>query len=348
MSVGVYGATGYTGRFVAAQLISGGHHVVLGGRDAAGLGELAATLGGNCEVHPARIDDAEALRCLADHCAVVINCAGPFSRFGRPVAEAAIAGGAHYLDHTSEPAYVYRLMRELDAPARQAGLTLIAGMTFYTGLADLIAQQLAASMGPLRRLAIAYAVEGWRLTPASVATGAALANSDRVIYRDNALQLLPSSDNRTLSEFPFPLPIGVQPVIAEYQGCCESVTVPRHTRTAAVETYITAATFAGTGQTSDASPVAASPAAAATQFTVVVDAYTDTDHHRSYCRGAGDLYQIGALISVEAAELLAAGQPPTAGVLSPAEAFAETNLLGSLMGMQFISGGLHTETRRMT
>jgi short subunit dehydrogenase-like uncharacterized protein len=343
-SIGVYGATGYTGRFVTAELIGRGHQVALGGRDEAGLAQLAATLTTDCEVHPARIDDAEALRRLAKRCAAVINCAGPFSRYGQPVAEAAIAAGAHYLDHTSEPAYVYRLMCELDGPAREAGLTVIAGMTFYTGLADLIAHRLTASIGPLRRVTVAYSIEGWRLTPASLATATALANSNRVVYRDNAIQLLASRDNPILSEFAFPSPVGVQPVIAEYQGSCEAVTVPRHTRTATVETCITVGTFASTGLVSGASPAGAHPVTeAATQFTTVVDAYTDTDHHRSWIRGAGDLYRIGALVSVQAAELLAAGQAAAAGVVSPAEAFAETGLLDSLMDMQFIQGGLHTQ-----
>jgi len=79
VSIGVDGATGYICRFVAAELVGRGQHVVLVGRDAVGL----AQLGGDCEVNLARIDDAEALRRLAKRCTVVVNCAGPFSRLVR-------------------------------------------------------------------------------------------------------------------------------------------------------------------------------------------------------------------------------------------------------------------------
>jgi hypothetical protein len=341
--VGIYGANGYTGRFVAAELSARGHHVVLGGRDRARLAEAAESLLSASEIHPAALDDPDALRRFAERCTVVINCAGPFSRFGQPVAEAVIAAGSHYLDHTSEPAYVSRLMRELDAPARAADSVVVPGMTFYTGFADLIAHRLAESMGPLRRVAIAYAIDGWRLTPASLATAAALANSDHVVFRDDALHLRPSSAEPILAEYHFPSPIGIQPVIAEYQGCCEAVTVPRHTRTAAVETYITTATFASTGLVSDAPSTTTPSADEATRFTTVVDAYADADHARSWIRGSGDLYRIGASISVEATERLAAGEWAATGVVSPAEAFAGTGLLDSLLAMQFVDGGLHTE-----
>ena len=343
VSIGVYGATGYTGRFVAAELVQRGHHVILGGRDAAGLAQLAATLDAGCEVCPARIDDADALRRFAKRCAVLINCAGPFSRYGQPAAEAAIAAGAHYLDHTSEPAYVHRLMGELGRAARRAGVTVVAGMTFYTGIADLIARRLAAPMGPVSLVKIAYAIKGWQLTPASLATAAALADSDRVTYRDGTRQVSRSSSDAALAKFAFPLPVGVQPVITEYQGCCEAVTVPRHTRTAAVETCITVATFAGTDLTSHPGSPDASAHETSTQFTTVVDAYNGTDHRRSWISGSGDLYRIGAVVSAEAAGLLAAGKGAAAGVVSPAEAFAETGLLDSLLGMSFIEGGLHTE-----
>jgi Saccharopine dehydrogenase NADP binding domain len=345
VSIGVYGASGYTGRFVTAQLVARGHHVVLGGRDSARLAEAASTLSAGCEIHPAQIDDPEALRHLAKRCAVVINCAGPFSRYGQPVAEAAIAAGVHYLDHTSEPAYVHRLMRELDGSARRAGSVIVAGMSFYTGFADLIVHRLAERRAPLLRVAIAYAIEGWQLTPGSLSTAAAIANTDRVLYRDDALQVLPPHADMPLGEYPFPLPIGVQPVIAEYPGCCEPVTVPRHTRTGAVETYMTVATFAGTGLTphTPATPEQP-PRDGPTRFTIVVDAYTRTDQCRGWISGVGDLYEIGALISVQAAERLAAGEATTTGVLSPAEVFAENGLLDALVAMRFVHGGLHEET----
>jgi short subunit dehydrogenase-like uncharacterized protein len=64
-SIGVYGATGYTGRFVAAQLVARGYQVIIGGRDPARLEDVATALPDRCEVQPAQIDDAAALRGFA-------------------------------------------------------------------------------------------------------------------------------------------------------------------------------------------------------------------------------------------------------------------------------------------
>ena len=342
-SIGVYGATGYTGRFVAAQLADRGHPVVLGGRDAAGLEEVASTLSADCEVQPAQVDDSAALRRFAQRCAVVINCAGPFSRFGKPVAAAAIAAGSHYLDHTSQPAYLLALMRELDGPARRSGSVLVGGMSFFTGFADLIVHRIAARTGPLRNVAVAYAVEGWQLTPGSLATAAAQSKADRVVYRDGTLQVLPPRGAPTLGDYAFPPPLGVRQVITDYAAVCEPVTVPRHTRTDAVQTYMTAATFAGT-RLAPALRLPEQPNGdGPTRFTILVDAYDGTSGLRAWVAGTGDIYETGALISVQAAERLATGEVTTAGVLSPAEAFGADGLLDALLAMPSVDGGLREE-----
>ncbi|OBG18653.1 trans-acting enoyl reductase family protein [Mycobacterium sp. 852002-51057_SCH5723018] len=340
--IGVYGATGYTGKFVARQLADRGHRPVLCGRDAGRLAEVAADLPTACETYQAGIDDLDALQCFAQRCAVVINCAGPFSRYGQPVAEAAVRAGAHYLDHTSEPDYLYGLIRELDGPARAAGSVVVPGMSFFTALADLIAHRLAAPMGPLHRVTVAYAIDGWKLTPGSLATKAARTSSAHVVYRDGRLQLLPSPSEPRFDTYRFPPTLTTRPVIADYSGTCEAVTVPRHVQTGAVDVYMTQATFF---PTDDAPHNGSGPGEPrdSTQFSIVVDAYGPTDPRRSWISGVGDIYEIGALVSVEAAERLTAGKAINAGVVSPAEAFPDPELLDALVAMPFIDGGLRTE-----
>jgi len=260
------------------------------------------------------------------------------------VAGAAIAAGTHYLDHTSQAAYLHQLMRELDGTARQAGVVVVGAMSFFTGLADLVVHRLTTRGAPLRKVAVAYAVEGWRLTPGSLATRAAHATADRLVYRDGALQVLAPRAGVTLGEYAFPPPIGVQQVITEYTASCEAVTVPRHARTGAVEIYMTAATFAGTGRVPGARSAPEGPDGdGPMRFTVVVDVQGRTDECRGWISGCGDIYEVGALISVQAAERLAVGEVSAAGVLSPAEAFGESGLLDALLETRFIRGGLHEE-----
>ena len=84
------------------------------------------------------LDDPALLRRALAGVGAVINCAGPFLDTALPLARAAVAAGAHYLDVTAEQAAVQQLYRELDAPARDAGVAVVPAMAFYGGLADLL------------------------------------------------------------------------------------------------------------------------------------------------------------------------------------------------------------------
>src|SRR2546421_149290 len=85
--IAIYGATGHTGRLVAAELLARGQDTVLAGRDADALKALAASFDVPAAVAP--LDDPGALRALAEDATVLIHCAGPFSVTGEPVARAA-------------------------------------------------------------------------------------------------------------------------------------------------------------------------------------------------------------------------------------------------------------------
>jgi short subunit dehydrogenase-like uncharacterized protein len=88
--IAVYGATGYTGKLVARELARRELDFVLSGRSAGKLRALASDLGGDPPVRAASLDDRDALRHVLGDCAAVINCAGPFMRYGEPVVRAAV------------------------------------------------------------------------------------------------------------------------------------------------------------------------------------------------------------------------------------------------------------------
>ena len=69
-------------------------------------------------VRPAPLDDRAALRRAFGDCAAVINCAGPFARYGEPVVRAAVETGTHYVDTTGEQPYMQRIFDALDDAAR--------------------------------------------------------------------------------------------------------------------------------------------------------------------------------------------------------------------------------------
>ena len=75
--IAIYGATGHTGRLVAAELLGRGQKVILAGRDEAGLATAAAALDAPDRVrtHLAPLHDPSALRDLAESASVIVHCA---------------------------------------------------------------------------------------------------------------------------------------------------------------------------------------------------------------------------------------------------------------------------------
>lgn len=84
----------------------------------------------------------EALDVALADCDVVLNCVGPFYRFGPPVLEAAIAAGVDYVDVCDDLAPT-RHMLELDGAARKAGVRCLLGMGNSPGLANVFVRLVA-------------------------------------------------------------------------------------------------------------------------------------------------------------------------------------------------------------
>lgn len=323
--IAVYGATGHTGRLVAAELAAHGVDMVLAGRDAEALHALAGEVGAAARVRVAELDDSAALRAVTGNAAVVINCAGPFFQSGGPVAQAALATGCHYLDHAAEPLHVKQLFDTYQDPARANGTVLVPGMSFYGALADLLADRLTTGVPELETVTVAYAVTGWRMTTASKNTAVRLNGADRVLYTDGGYRVGPGAEGA--ESFVFPAPIGARAVIADYPAA-EVVTIPRHVSTRSVRALMTADTFAEEGVFTSESLDAADRARSA--FTVVVRATSRTDTRLGHLRGR-DIYRVAAITSVSAAVRLADGdRRPGGGVLSAAEAFPADRFLSGL------------------
>ena len=110
MKIAVYGASGYTGRLVAAELHRRDIEIVLCGRDGGRLRRAAGEAGiTEAELRPAGVEDPPALINAFRDCDAVINCAGPFAFLGEPVVRAAISAGCHYVDTTGEQPYIKRI-----------------------------------------------------------------------------------------------------------------------------------------------------------------------------------------------------------------------------------------------
>jgi short subunit dehydrogenase-like uncharacterized protein len=143
LDVVVLGATGVTGRRVAAYLDQRGSETGLRWAAAArNTDKLAAMLGQigaqAPELLAADVAEPASLAALAQRARVVLDLVGPYTLYGRPVIEACVAGGAHYVDLTGEMPFVREILVAFDAPARDAGVKIVQVCGFEALPPDLL------------------------------------------------------------------------------------------------------------------------------------------------------------------------------------------------------------------
>ncbi|WP_408959489.1 saccharopine dehydrogenase family protein [Natrinema sp. 74] len=152
----VYGSYGYTGRLIAREAVARGGSPVVAGRDGRAVAEQADRLGVE-----GRTFDLESAA-LESHLAsfdAVLNCAGPFVDTAGPLVEACLETGTDYLDITGEFA-AFESLRQRDAAAREAGLTLLPGVGFDVVPSDCLAAFLADRLSDADQLCLGVKVGG--------------------------------------------------------------------------------------------------------------------------------------------------------------------------------------------
>jgi short subunit dehydrogenase-like uncharacterized protein len=143
LSVVVFGATGITGRQVAAYLSEraeqGGFKWAVAGRDPEKIGRVLGEVGVSApETIAADVADPDSLRSMASRTAVVLDMVGPYTLYGKPVIEACIESGAHYMDLTGEVPFVREMIESADERAKQAGVKIVNTSGFEALPPDLL------------------------------------------------------------------------------------------------------------------------------------------------------------------------------------------------------------------
>jgi short subunit dehydrogenase-like uncharacterized protein len=156
----VYGANGATGALIVRLAAAAGHRVIAAGRRRQPLEAVAA--GAEVRVGTLRPDDLDRVCAGAG---AIISCVAPYTLYGRPLVEAALRHGAHYVDCTGEPRYVAGLITDFDDAARRAGVTVVpaAGIGLCT---NVVACTAVERLGTPRALTVDYRVRGMLPSPA--------------------------------------------------------------------------------------------------------------------------------------------------------------------------------------
>jgi saccharopine dehydrogenase-like NADP-dependent oxidoreductase len=145
---------------MAAQTVSAFDEVgalIVASLDRADAERVALRCRGGAEAVAVDVTDHKALVALMGRADVVLNCVGPFFRFGVPILDAAIEAGVDYLDICDDPAPT-RAMLNRDEKATAAGVTAVVGIGASPGINNLLGARVVERLDEADLL-----VAGWNI-----------------------------------------------------------------------------------------------------------------------------------------------------------------------------------------
>jgi short subunit dehydrogenase-like uncharacterized protein len=235
----VYGATGYTGRLVVAELVRSGADFIVSGRSAQKLDALRAEFDLEAPAKTAQIDDPSSLRELLADSAVLIDCAGPFVKYGEPVLAAAVETGTHYLDTTGEQPYMKMAYERYGPGAARANVAVVPAMGFDYVPGDMIASLTADGMGELDELDLHYCWRDFAPSQGTARTTLEIIAGNDLEWRN--MEWIEASGGVSRGTYEFPEPFGRQRMFRYPSG--EQISVPRHVQTRNVRASMNAGAF---------------------------------------------------------------------------------------------------------
>lgn len=163
----LYGANGYTGQLIARLGKAQGLPMVLAGRSADKLRPLAEELG--LEYRVFELEGAEQIEQNIRGFGLVLHSAGPFIHTARPMMEACLLAGVHYLDITGEIP-VFEMAARLGPRAKEAGIMILPGTGFDVVPTDCLALHLKNRLPDATQLQLAFATIGGRISHGTATT----------------------------------------------------------------------------------------------------------------------------------------------------------------------------------
>lgn len=141
----IFGATGFTGRLVAAHFAVAGGPVTwaLAGRSRSKLEAVRDTL--SVDYAPLIIADAldaDSIDAMVRRARVVLSTVGPYWSYGSLLVAACAQLGVDYIDLTGESHWIWKMIREHDAAAQRSGARLVHSCGFDSIPADVGVQLL--------------------------------------------------------------------------------------------------------------------------------------------------------------------------------------------------------------
>jgi saccharopine dehydrogenase-like NADP-dependent oxidoreductase len=155
---------------------------------------------------------------------LTLSYVGPFYRFEKPVAQAAIEAGVDYVS-IADDYDAYLQVDQLEEQARRAGVKILTGFGNSPGLTQILARKGCLAMDCPKRIAVNWAGgANEAVGPANLLHVLHLMSGKTLQWRDGREQYVPCGGGKKMVEFP--PPIGRIPTW--YTGHAESVSLPRN------------------------------------------------------------------------------------------------------------------------
>lgn len=192
----LYGATGYTGRAIAAALAQE-LDLVLAGRSEQAVRKVAEPL--DLPWRAFSLDDPHTVRAALADADAVLHAAGPFAATAMPMLDACLASGTHYLDLGGEWRVIEALFAR-DAEARAAGIAVLPGAALTPAATDCLLLAAVEHWPDTRALKLGISAAEV-VSRGSVATMAGLADPGTVIRRRGTLAMVPAGSLTAMFDF---------------------------------------------------------------------------------------------------------------------------------------------------
>ncbi len=218
----IYGANGFTGQLIAKESVRRGHTPLLAGRNEREIGRLGTALGLQTRSFGLS-SHSEIVSGIAD-VAVVLHCAGPFSKTSEPMLSACLRRGIHYLDITGEISVFERCFARRQE-AVVAGSVVIPGVGFDVVPTDCLAMTLKQQLPDAIRLEIGVCSSGSpsKGTAKTMVEGFARGGAVR---RDGAIATVPLGWHLKEIAFRDGLRVGATAPVGEVSALFHSTGIP--------------------------------------------------------------------------------------------------------------------------
>ncbi len=190
----IYGANGYTGELIARRAAAQGGRPVLAGRSEHKVRPLAEELGLEC-----RIFGLEAAADALAETTCVLHCAGPFSRTSKPMADACVASGTHYLDITGEIA-VFEALAARSQEFAAADLMAMPGVGADVVPSDCLAAHVAKLLPTATHLELGLLSTGG-MSHGTATTALESVNEGGAVRRDGKICKVPAGHKSRSFDF---------------------------------------------------------------------------------------------------------------------------------------------------